>query len=137
MEASFCGSDNLPSGGFHYNTNHLKEMGHQFGKTLYEYFSPELLEAAASSVENSLSSVSTAVDQHAGSAGVTIPLPSSDADTLMDSKMGESKSTKLDIKSARKMSIKALSEKLKEEVLSGNPEFAQAERYDLFTMYYY
>ena len=131
MEASFCGSDNLSTGGFHYNTNHLQEMGHHFGKTLFEYFAPDI--EAAKSLETSLSSVSTAVDQNNGSASVGTPIAgqrlSSEGDTLMESKRMDSRSTKGDMTSVNKMSIKALSEKLKEELQSGNPEFAPAERY--------
>ncbi|KAJ3293027.1 Cytosolic carboxypeptidase 2 [Borealophlyctis nickersoniae] len=40
MEASFCGSDTGPNGGFHYTTSDLEEMGRTFGKTLYDYFAP-------------------------------------------------------------------------------------------------
>jgi hypothetical protein len=40
LEASFCGSDSLDKKGFHYNTQHLHDMGNAIGIALFEYFSP-------------------------------------------------------------------------------------------------
>ncbi|KAJ3034568.1 Cytosolic carboxypeptidase 2 [Rhizophlyctis rosea] len=41
MEASFCGSDQGPDGGFHYGIEDLEDMGRKFGETLFAYFSVE------------------------------------------------------------------------------------------------
>ncbi|KAJ3050567.1 Cytosolic carboxypeptidase 2 [Rhizophlyctis rosea] len=50
MEASFCGSDQGPDGGFHYSIEDLEEMGRRFGETLYTYFAPKEEEVAVPEV---------------------------------------------------------------------------------------
>ena len=55
-----------PAGGFHYSIKDLEEMGNKFGRTLYDYFAPEILEAesAALAVAAEKSSGSVRVHTH-------------------------------------------------------------------------